>query len=189
MVEKPNNALVLVVDDHFPAADMMKRLFTVHDYRVVCSYSGEDALVQAQRLQPDLILLDVMMPGMNGFEVLKVLREQDATVHIPTILVTAKDTPSDIEYGLNLGADDYLTKPVEPRELLARVRSKIESRRLREALQRRTTDLEALLRVAEELNNTLRVEELEQLVAYIFADILLRLLGAAPDMGSEDHIG
>ena len=163
--------LVLIVDDHHPAADMIGRLFTSHSYRVLCLYNGTEALEKARNLQPALILLDVMMPDMNGFEVLKQIRADPRTAHIPAIMVTAKDDPSDVEYGLGLGADDYLSKPIEPRELLARSRSKMESYQLRQVLQRRTRDLEALLRVSEALTTHLEISDLEMLILHLLLDL------------------
>ena len=180
--------LVLIVDDHYPAAEMMSRLFSGHGYDSICAYNGDDALVQAQKLIPDLILLDVMMPGISGFEVLETLRANKATANIPTILITAKDTPADIERGLNLGADDYLPKPVEPRELLARARSKIEARKLRDDLQSRTKDLEALLRVGEELNNHLMVGDVVNLVLYLLIDLLPCEIAAICRLDEKHHM-
>lgn len=173
MVEQQRPLRVLVVDDHLPAAEMVSRFFSTKGYEVECVYNGQDALSRATISPvPDLILLDVMMPGMNGFEVLKSLRANEHTATIPTILITAKDAPADIEQGLELGADDYLPKPVEPRELLARARSKIEAQQLRNALERRTNDLQALLRVSSELKKQLRVSELLHLLMYLIYDLL-----------------
>src|SRR5690606_21569615 len=119
------------------------------------------------------ILLDVQMPGMNGFEVLRALRENPVTAIIPTIIVTAKARqPSDIAHGLNLGADDFVQKPFDPRELLARSKSKIKARKLEEELHRRTQDLEALLRVGEALNQNLVLREVLTLVPYLTLDLL-----------------
>ena len=127
----------------------------------------------AQKLLPDLILLDIQMPLMNGFEVLSALKENPITATIPTIIVTAKARqPSDVAHGLNLGADDFIHKPFDPRELLARAESKIRSRQLEETLQRRTQELEALLRVGEELNQHLEVNDLLNLVPYLALDLL-----------------
>lgn len=178
--------LVLIVDDHRPAADMIGRLFTSNNFRVLCIYNGQEALEKARTLQPALILLDVMMPDMNGFEVLKQIRADPRTVHIPAIMVTAKDDPSDVEYGLGLGADDYLAKPIEPRELLARSRSKMESYQLRQVLQRRTRDLEALLRVSEALTTHLEIDDLEMLILHLLLDLFF-CQGAWIVCLSEDH--
>lgn len=172
MNETTDMPLVLIVEDHLPAAEMLTRLFTNNHYRVTYVDNGDEAILQAQKLLPDLILLDIMMPGKSGFEVLSILRQHPRTASIPAIIITALDDPSDVEQGLNLGADDFMTKPVESRELLARARSKIEAHRLRQTLQRRTRDMEALLRVASELNHHLQVDDLQHLLLYLLLDLL-----------------
>ncbi len=164
--------LILVVDDHRPAAEMISRLFEKNNYRTGIVHSGQEALEYTRHTRPAIILLDIMMPGMDGFEVLEALRQHPVTEDIPVIFITAKDDASDVEQGLQLGADDYVTKPVRPRELLARVKSKLEAHALREALRQRTTDLEALLRVSEELNNHLNIDELQDLILYLVLDLL-----------------
>ncbi|MCI0710095.1 MAG: response regulator [Chloroflexi bacterium] len=172
MSQPQMKSLVLVVDDHVPAAEMVSRLFATRGYDTLSAYSGADALQLAQQHLPDLILLDIMMPQMDGFQVLEALRAAPATRKIPIIFITAKDEPEDIEQGLQLGADDYIPKPVKPRELIARAKSKIESYKLREALEQRTTDLEALIRFSEALNNHLEVNELLDLILYLVLDLI-----------------
>lgn len=165
--------LLLVADDEVHTTVMLERIFEREGFRVRSVNDGVAALEAAQRLSPDLILLDIQMPGMNGFDVLQALRENSRTVTIPTILITAKARqPADVAHGLNLGADDYIHKPFDPRELVARVQSKIRSHQLEEALQRRTQELEALLRVSEELNQHLEVSDLIGLVPYLALDLL-----------------
>lgn len=164
--------LVLVVDDHIPAVGMLTRLLEREDYKVISAYDGEQALEICQGILPDLILLDVMMPKLNGFEVLEILRSTDRTVNIPTILITAKNTPDDIEHGLQIGADDYIAKPFNPRELIARAKSKIDARRLKDELESKTQDIEALLRLSEELKHHLNVNELLELILYLVLDLL-----------------
>ncbi len=152
---------------------MLERIFEREGYQVQCANDGLTALDLAQKLLPDLILLDIQMPGMNGFDVLRGLREKKITATIPTILITAKAREaSDVAHGLNLGADDYLYKPFDPRELLARAESKMKARQLEEKLQRRTQELQALLRVGEELNQSLAVNDLLELVLYLSMDLL-----------------
>ncbi len=165
--------LVLVADDEIPTTIMLQRIFEREGYKVESVNDGVSALEAAQRLLPDLILLDIQMPRMNGFDVLRTLRENTSTAAIPTILITAKARQaSDIARGLDLGADDYMHKPFDPRELLARAQSKIKARRLEETLHRRTQELAALLRVGEELNQHLEVNELLDLVLYLALDLL-----------------
>jgi signal transduction histidine kinase/DNA-binding response OmpR family regulator len=164
--------LVLVVDDHIPAVGMLTRLLEREGYEVISAYDGEQALEICQHIIPNLILLDVMMPKLSGFEVLEILRDTERTENIPTILITAKNTPDDIEHGLQMGADDYIAKPFNPRELLARAKSKIDARRLKEELESKTQDIEALLRLSEELKHHLNVDELLELILYLVLDLL-----------------
>ena len=123
MDSKRDKPLVLVADDTHATTIMLQRLFEYEGYRVHCAYNGPDALDAARELHPDLVLLDINMPGMNGFEVLQRMRESESTASIPTILITALGDQSAIVQGLQLGADDYVTKPFSPRELVARVRA------------------------------------------------------------------
>lgn len=172
MQEAMVTPLVLIVDDHAPAAEMIKRLFEMRGYRADTANNGEGAINKAIDLQPDLILLDVMMPGMDGFEVMKALRSHTITTDIPTIFITAKDEAEDIERGLALGADDYIPKPIKPRELMARAQNKLEAYRLRKQLQQRTADLRAMLQMSETLNNRYSVDELLEYVIYLALDIV-----------------
>jgi signal transduction histidine kinase/DNA-binding NarL/FixJ family response regulator len=173
MNDGPSSSLVLVADDEVQTTIMLTRIFEREGYRVQSTYDGASALQAAVELIPDLILLDVQMPKMNGFETLQALRENPTTTNIPTIIVTAKARqPSDIAYGLNLGADDFVQKPFDPRELLARASSKIRAHKLEEALQRRSQELEILLRVSEALNQHVNVIELLNLVPYLVLDLL-----------------
>lgn len=172
MYTKHDPPLVLVADDQVPATIILERIFKHEGYDVKVVYNGKDALEAARELLPDLILLDIMMPQLNGFEVLSTLRENVTTANIPTILITAMGEPSDIAKGLNLGADDYLAKPFHPRELLARAEAKMKARRLEETLHRRTQELEALLRVSEELNQHLEMDALLDLLIYLALDLL-----------------
>lgn len=172
MTMKHTPPLVLIADDQIPTTVMLEHLFKNEGYQAKSVYDGTEAFEFAQRNLPDLILLDINMPGMNGLEVLRALRELPVTANIPTILITARSEPGDIAQGLSLGADDYLPKPFHPRELLARARTKMRARQLEEALQRRTQDLEALLRVSEELNQHLETDELLSLILYLTLDLL-----------------
>jgi signal transduction histidine kinase/CheY-like chemotaxis protein len=156
---------ILVVDDNVPAVEMLSRLFSGNNFLVHKAYTGQQALDSAIAFLPDLILLDVMMPGMNGYEVMTRLAANPLTKDIPTIFITAKDTPADIEQGFDLGAVDYIPKPAEPRELLARTKNKIEAKFLKESLNKKTQDLEVLLNVSNALNAHLNVTDLIKLIA------------------------
>lgn len=172
MTAQSDSPTILIVDDHAPAAAMVSQIFTMQGYDAISVDNGLEAIAMAQSILPDIILLDVMMPGMDGYAVLNELRKINSTADIPIILVTAKDGIDDIEHGLGLGADDYIPKPVKPREMLARVRSKIEARKLRSDLVKRTTELEALLRFSQELNNQHDVESLLELILFLVLDLV-----------------
>lgn len=114
---------VLIVDDEKDIIKMLDYNLKKEGYRTIPVYDGEDALNRAVREIPDLIILDIMLPGIDGLEVCKILRRESKTAHIPIIMLTAKARETDKIVGLELGADDYITKPFSPRELLARVKA------------------------------------------------------------------
>jgi two-component system cell cycle response regulator len=117
------SARILVVDDIEANVRLLEARLTAEYYDVLVAYDGATALAEAANSDPDIILLDVMMPGMDGFEVCRRLRADPATRHIPVVLVTALDGRSDRLTGLQAGADDFLTKPIDDVALFARVRS------------------------------------------------------------------
>ncbi len=112
--------LILVVDDDINIAKLIKLYLEKDGYEVVHSARGDDALAQLKKISPALILLDIMLPGMDGWQVCKAIRLQSK---VPIIMLSAKDETIDKVLGLELGADDYITKPFEPKELLARVKA------------------------------------------------------------------
>jgi two-component system, OmpR family, alkaline phosphatase synthesis response regulator PhoP len=115
-----NNKKVLIVDDDAKTVDLVQLYLKRDGYKVLIAYNGVDALKTAQEAKPDLIVLDLMIPGINGIEVCKKIREES---EVPIIMLTAKTTEEDRLLGLEIGADDYVTKPFSPRELAARVRA------------------------------------------------------------------
>jgi phosphate regulon transcriptional regulator PhoB len=114
---------ILIVDDEKDIVRMLDYNFKKEGFRTVLAYDGEDAVVLAQKEHPDLIVLDLMLPGIDGLEVCKALKKESKTESIPIIMLTAKTQETDKVIGLELGADDYVTKPFSPRELLARVKA------------------------------------------------------------------
>jgi two-component system cell cycle response regulator len=116
-------ARVLVVDDVPANTKLLEARLSAEYFDVITAMSGKEALAICERAECDLVLLDVMMPDMDGFEVCKRLKHNPATHHIPVVMVTALDQPSDRVRGLDAGADDFLTKPVSDVALIARVRS------------------------------------------------------------------
>jgi putative two-component system response regulator len=134
---------ILIVDDSPENLSVLGELLR-DDYRVRAANSGAAALrLAALAPTPDLIVLDVMMPGMDGYEVLKRLRADPATSDVPVIFATSLDAAEDEELGLKLGAVDYITKPLRPAVVLARLATHLELKRARDALQAQNTDLEA----------------------------------------------
>lgn len=125
-----NKPLVLVVDDDHKILRLLRIELTAQGFQVIMAERGEDALQLIERQRPDLVVLDIIMPGMDGLEVLRRLRENSG---VPVILLTAKGTDADKILGLELGADDYLAKPFNPEELTARVRAVLRRSQAREA--------------------------------------------------------
>jgi signal transduction histidine kinase/FixJ family two-component response regulator len=163
--------LVLVADDEKNAVLLLTRILERDGFDVESAEDGESALDKARTLQPDLILLDVQMPRLNGFEVTARLREDSLTARIPVIFVTAAARdPSDVAHGLQLGADDYIRKPYDYHELLARASSKMRARQLEDRLQRRSEELEALVHIGSEFNLRLGLDELTELILIIARD-------------------
>ena len=114
--------MILVVEDDEDIQELIRYNLAQAGYRVTVAGTGEDGLKAARAKTPDLILLDIMLPGMDGLEVCRILAAQDATRHIPVIMLTAKGEEADVVTGLQMGADDYITKPYSPRVLLARIK-------------------------------------------------------------------
>jgi len=111
---------ILVVDDEKPIADILQFNLIKEGYKVVCAYDGDEALEKVEEIKPDLMLLDIMLPKRDGIEVCREVRKK---YDIPIIMLTAKDSEIDKVLGLELGADDYVTKPFSTRELIARVKA------------------------------------------------------------------
>lgn len=120
---------ILVVDDEEDILELVRFNLDREGYAVHCAETGETALRKIKEATVDLIVLDLMLPGMNGLEVTRQLKKDAATSNLPVIMLTAKGEEPDIVTGLELGADDYITKPFSPRVLIARVRAVLRRRR------------------------------------------------------------
>ncbi|MBT2133737.1 phosphate regulon transcriptional regulator PhoB [Croceibacterium sp. LX-88] len=123
---------LLLVEDDAALAELLEYRFKAEGYNVRTTADGDDAMVMASEAVPDLVILDWMIEGTSGIEVCRRLRRQQSTAHVPIIMLTAREAEDDRVRGLETGADDYLTKPFSPRELLARVAAVL--RRVRPAL-------------------------------------------------------
>ena len=112
---------ILVVDDSPTDRQFMLETLGRKGYQVVIAESGEDAIVKAKAELPDLILMDVVMPGLNGYQATRQITRDDATKHIPVIMCTSKGADTDKIWGMRQGANDYLVKPVDAAQLLAKI--------------------------------------------------------------------
>ncbi|MEK6791148.1 MAG: response regulator [Deltaproteobacteria bacterium] len=123
MQSRVNNSLILVVDDEPDILNLLEYNLKKAGYRVILAKDGPEAIALAKSKRPSLVLLDIMLPDMDGTEVLRRLKAMEATASIPVIMLTAKGEEIDKVVGFELGAEDYITKPFSPRELLLRVRA------------------------------------------------------------------
>jgi len=177
---------ILVVDDTPQNVKLLADVLTVKGYAVATAASGAEALERIQSQRPDLVLLDVVMPGMSGYEVCRRIREDPETGLLPVVMVTALDPSEERVKGLEAGADDFLTKPINQPELLARVRSLLRIKALHDTVQSQAAELA-------ELNRTLtrrveeQVAELERLsrLKRFFSPQLAELIVAG---GAEDPL-
>ncbi|MCP3920916.1 MAG: response regulator transcription factor [bacterium] len=114
---------ILIIEDDPDIVELVQYNLEREGYKVRTARDGESGLQEARRRKPGLILLDLMMPGMDGLEVCRALKRDEQTAGVPVLMVTAKGEESDVVLGLEMGADDYVTKPFSPRELTARIRA------------------------------------------------------------------
>jgi len=160
---------ILIADDNPMNVDILQTRLAVHGYEILTAADGEVALAVARETQPDLILLDIMMPKMDGIQVCRHLKEDASLPFMPIIMVTAKTESKDIVAGLEAGADEYLTKPLDQASLVARVKSMLRIKALHDTVQEQATRLEAQSAELAEWNKTLeqrvqdQVTELERM--------------------------
>jgi class 3 adenylate cyclase len=160
---------ILIVDDQPMNVDILQTRLAAHGYDILAASDGETALCLARTRQPDLILLDIMMPKMDGIEVCRLIKGDPSLPFIPIIMITAKADSPDIVEGLEAGAEEYLTKPVDQAALVARVRSMLRIKCLHDTVQEQAFRLEAQAAQLVEWNRTLeervqrQVAELERL--------------------------
>jgi adenylate cyclase len=153
--------LILIVDDNPMNLDILQTRLAVHGYDILTAADGEEGLAVAREKLPDLILLDIMMPKLDGIEVCRRLKNDPALPVMPIIMVTAKADSKDIVAGLDAGGDEYLTKPLDQAALVARVKSMLRNKGLHDTVQEQAARLEAQAAELAQLNRTLekRVEE------------------------------
>lgn len=143
------DVLVLIVDDDAVVRETLRAAVAHEGYRVELAADGYEALAKIERVQPDVVLLDVMMPGLDGFEVTRRIKSSPATILIPVILVTALDSRQERMRGIEAGADDFLSKPIDRLQLLTRLATVARLRRVSRELDDAETVLESLARSIE----------------------------------------
>ncbi|MCX7919685.1 MAG: response regulator transcription factor [bacterium] len=158
---------ILVVDDEKDIVELIRYNLEKEGYRVISANDGTGALKLAEKEVPNLIVLDLMLPELDGLEVCKLLKRNVQTASIPILMVTAKSTETDKVVGLELGADDYVTKPFSPRELVARIK----------AILRRTSELKS-----EPVSETIKVGQLK----FDFAKYIVTVNNRAIDLTSKE---
>jgi class 3 adenylate cyclase len=154
---------ILIVDDEPMNLDILQTRLAVYGYEILMATNGEEALAIASTQQPDLILLDIMMPKMDGIDVCRHLRADISLPFMPIIMVTAKADSKDVVAGLEAGAEEYLTKPIDQAALVARVKSMLRIKALHDTVQEQATRLEAQSKQLTEWNRTLQQRVTEQL--------------------------
>ncbi|MFQ5422077.1 MAG: response regulator [Anaerolineae bacterium] len=152
-----SNGRILIVEDDFDISNMLRIFFSGQKYNVEVAARGNDALEMCRKQLPDLIVLDIMLPDIDGYEVCRQLRTSTRTSHIPIIFLTQKDERSDRIAGLELGADDYITKPFDIEELKLRVRTAIRTHQRLNMTDPRTGLPSARL-IEDQLRNLMRTE-------------------------------
>ena len=169
---------ILVVDDQPANVKLLQQLLTMTGYEVITASSGPEALVKVPKDRPDLILLDVVMPGMSGYEVCRAIRQDPATALLPIVMVTALDPIEERVNGIEAGADDFLSKPINQAELLARVRSLLRIRELHKQVQsqaRQLAEWNSKLeeRVNEQLSQLERLARLKRFLSPKVAELIV----------------
>ena len=182
-----NPPRILIVDDHETNRDILVTRLGMHGYELLQAADGEEALASARENLPDLILLDVMMPKLDGIEVCRRLKGDATLPFMPIILVTAKADSKDVVAGLEAGADEYLTKPLDQLALVARVKSVLRLKELHDKVQAQANQLATWNRTLEERVND-QLSEIERM-SRLEAVPLAQGGGAHPVVGQREDAG
>ncbi|MDF2961371.1 MAG: response regulator [Paenibacillus sp.] len=204
----PNDAVILLVDDEPVNMQVLDNYLANEHARLLKAYSGEEALASIRRHKPDLVLLDVMLPDRNGYDVCQTIRQTYSASELPVILLTAKSQLADLMQGFDSGANDYMTKPLSKQELLARVRIQLQLSRLTHSLeqlvQERTADLlltnrlleNSMQETAEAMAELLILEErnriagdIHDIVGHTLTTTIVHLEGAKLLLAKNDDRG
>jgi adenylate cyclase len=153
---------ILIADDNLMNRDILQARLAGHGYEILTAADGQEALELGREAKPDLILLDIMMPKLDGFEVCRRLKADPSLPFMPVIMVTAKTDSKDIVAGLEAGGDEYLTKPVDQAALVARIKSMLRIKALHDTIQEQAAQLQAQAAQLSEWNRTLERQVSEQ---------------------------
>ena len=154
-LETTKKEKILIVDDTVDTVELLKKRFRADGYETAEAYDGEEGLQKVTECHPDLVILDVMMPKLDGYEVCKRLKNDESTRHLPVLMLTARSETSDKVKGLDIGADDYISKPFDYKELVARVRSLLMKKNDSEKMAEREKS-EALDSMVDEVSHEVR---------------------------------
>ncbi len=188
--------LILIVDDNPTNIDILQARLTAHNYQIITATDGESGLAMAREQQPDLILLDIMMPKMDGIEVCCRLRADPSLPFMPIIMVTAKADSKDVVAGLEAGGDEYLIKPVDHAALVARVKSMLRIKDLHDTVCNQAARLEAQSAQLSEWNRTLelrvaegvrQIGQMSQLKRFLSPQIADLIVNGATDDPLKSH--
>ncbi len=180
---------LLVADDNPSNLTLLARYLQQEEYELLTASNGIETLEKTRAELPDLILLDVNMPEMDGFQVLEELRSDPVTAHIPVIIVTAaRLDPVDMQYALNLGADDYVMKPFDRRELLARIRTRLRVKEAEDIIRRRNRELNLLPEIGRELSARLDIGELAETILHRTVETLGAFMGQLILLDGSDTV-
>jgi adenylate cyclase len=180
---------ILVVDDNPANLEILEARLARQGYEVISARDGDEALITARTQTPDLILLDVMMPGKDGIQVCRELKANQSLPFMPVILVTAKADPDDIVAGLDAGGDEYVTKPVDHAALVARVRSILRIKALHDTVQEQAAQLEEWNRTLEQrvAAQLAEIERLGSLKRFLSPQVAELIVSAGEERLLESH--
>lgn len=183
---KVGNQVILVVDDDFVNRMLLRKILENSGYEVLEAFNGKEALARVKADKPDLVLLDIMMPEMDGYEVCEYLKADSDTESIPVIFITALSDSADLVKGFNVGAEDYVSKPINVEEVRARVKTHLKLKTATEAIKRYNEELEQV--VAESSKELIRAER-QAAVGQLIQGIVHNLKGPLTTMKGGLDIG
>jgi class 3 adenylate cyclase/CheY-like chemotaxis protein len=183
--------LILIVDDNVENVEILQARLTAHNYNIITAIDGEEGLAKAREERPDLILLDIMMPKMDGIEVCRHIRSDSSLPFMPIIMVTAKAGSEDIVAGLEAGGDEYLTKPVDHAALVARVKSMLRIKELHDTVNDQSIQLEEWNQTLEQRveRQIIELERVGRLKRYISPQLAEIVVSTEGEDFLESHRG